>query len=182
MRATALARRYAQALIGIGREEHSYERFGTDLRNLLSVFKGSPELYGFLLNPMYKLEQRTALTDELSENVGVSKPVKRFLGILVESRKIRLLEGICLAYFKMEDELAGRLKVAVEAPVELDPALRDAIKKKLEEETKKEVILSFEKNGALIGGLVLKIGNTVLDGSFRAQLERVKEKLLEKTL
>lgn len=182
MRATALARRYAQALISIGREEDSCERFGTDLRNLLSIFKGNPELYRFLLNPMYKLEQRTGLTDEISENLGVSKPVKRFLSILVESRKIKLLEGICLTYFKMEDELAGRLKVVVEAPVELDPALRDVIKKKLEEETKKEVVLSFEKNEALIGGLVLKIGNTVLDGSFRAQLERVEEKLLERTL
>ncbi len=182
MRATALARRYARALIKIGQEEASYEKFGRDLRNFLAVFKGNPELYRVLLNPMYKLEERTGLTEKLSENLGVTDAVKRFMGLLVESRKIRLLEGICIAYFKMEDELAGRLKVTVETPVVLDPALRDAIKKKLREETKREVVLSFEKNEALIGGVVLKIGNTILDGSLRGQLERVKEKMLERAV
>jgi F-type H+-transporting ATPase subunit delta len=179
MRTTALARRYASALVKIGQEDASYERIGKDLRSLLSVFKGNPELYKVLLNPMYKLEQRRLLTEKISGNLGVSKVVERFMDILVTSRKIGLLEGICLAYFKMEDELAGRLRGTVEAPVELDETLRGAIKRRIEEETKKEVILSFEKNPELIGGVVLRIGNTVVDGSLKAQLERVTEKILE---
>jgi F-type H+-transporting ATPase subunit delta len=179
MRPTALARRYAHALIKIGLEEASYKRLGGNLRDILSIFKGSPELYKALLNPMYKLEERKLLTEKISENLGVSETAKRFLGLLVTSRKIGLLEGICLAYFKMEDELAGRLRGSVQAPVELDETLRDSLKKRLEEETKKEVILSFEKNPDLIGGVVVKIGNTVVDGSLKAQLERVTEKILE---
>jgi F-type H+-transporting ATPase subunit delta len=79
----------------------------------------------------------------------------------------------------MEDELAGRLRVTIEAPAELDKKLMDELKKKLEDETKKEVILAFEKKEALIGGLVLKVGNTVLDGSLRAQLDRAKETILK---
>jgi F-type H+-transporting ATPase subunit delta len=179
MRTTTLARRYAHALIKIGREENTYERFGTDLRKLLPVFKGNPELYKVLLNPMYKLEERKTLTEKISENLGLSEPVKRFFILLVESRKIGLLESICLAYFRMEDELSGRLRVTMEAPTEPDKTLSESIKKRLEDETKKEVMLSFEKNPHLIGGMVLKIGNTILDGSLKAQLQRVTEKMLE---
>jgi F-type H+-transporting ATPase subunit delta len=182
MRKTALARRYARALISVGREEDAYERFGNDLSGLVGVFKSNPELYKVLLNPMYKLEARKGLTDNITTKLGAAEEVKRFLAILVESRNVTLLEEISEAYSGMEDELSGRLRVTVEAPEEVDKGLAGAIKKRLEDETKKEVILSFVKNPELIGGVVLKIGNTVVDGSLRAQLERVSEKILQGVL
>jgi F-type H+-transporting ATPase subunit delta len=182
MKKTALARRYALALIKIGREDASYERYGKDLRGLLAVFTGSPELYKVLLNPMHELEERKSLAAEVGAKLGVSEYVARFLGLLVESRKIAILEEICTAYFKMEDELAGRLRVTVEAPVEPGEDAKEAIRKKLEGDTGKEVILGFEKNPDLIGGMVIKVGNNVIDGSLRAQLAGVGEKMLRGAL
>lgn len=175
MKNTALARRYATALIKIGTEDKSFERIGKDLRSLIHAFTGSPEIYKVLLNPMYKQEQRMALAGKVSEKIGASDDVARFLAILVEGRKVRLLPDICDAYFAMEDDLAGRLRVTVESPVALDKKLMGELTKKLHEETKKEIILTFVKKEDLIGGLVLKVGNTVLDGSLRAQLGRVSE-------
>jgi len=75
----------------------------------------------------------------------------------------------------MEDDLSGRIKVNVETTVELNEGRIAEIRKRLQEITKEEVILSVEKNPALIGGLVFRIGNTILDGSIKRQLERLKE-------
>jgi F-type H+-transporting ATPase subunit delta len=179
MRKTALARRYAKALIEIGREEGAFGRFGTELRSALAVFKGSPELAKVLMNPMYKVEERLGLMSALADKLGTSEPVKRFLAILVETRNVAIFDEICDAYFRMEDELSGRVRVTVATAADPDQAMLDDVKKKLKDETGKEIILSHEKDASLIGGIVIKIGNLLLDGSLRAQLSRMREKTLE---
>ncbi|MCK4738451.1 MAG: ATP synthase F1 subunit delta [Deltaproteobacteria bacterium] len=178
MKSGALARRYAQALLEIGKEESSAEKFGTELRGLLSVFSANPILYKVLLNPMYGLDERLSLSGEVAKAVGVSERVEKFLDLLVETRNIRLLDAICASYAKGEDLIAGRVRATVIAPEELDATLLGDIKDRLCKETGKEVIVSFVKDATLIGGVVIKIGNTVLDGSIKGQLKKMKTKLL----
>ncbi|MEE9614176.1 MAG: ATP synthase F1 subunit delta [Thermodesulfobacteriota bacterium] len=179
MSKTAVARRYARALIEVGTEGKADEKFGDELKELVAVFSESPVLYRVLLNPMYKLEERVDMAGEVADRIKVSGEVKRFLAILVEGRKVKLIEEISKAYARMEDELTGRLRVTVESPFEMDKAARSAVAERLKAETKKEVILTCEKNPTLIGGLVVRVGNTIMDGSLRTQLERVKQKMLE---
>ncbi len=179
MRKTAVARRYAKALIEVGRERKAHERFGKELRDILAVFRGAPELMKVLLNPMYRIEERKSVLGKVLENLGTSTEVRRFMDILVETRNIRLIDIICSAYSKMEDELSGRLRAVVEAPFEPGAGLLEEITKRLSEATDKEVIVSVTRRPELIGGLVIKMENTILDGSVRAQLERMEEKLIE---
>jgi F-type H+-transporting ATPase subunit delta len=101
------------------------------------------------------------------------------MAILVETRNIRFLEEVVEAYSRLEDGLAGRLRATVEAPIELDPALVDEIRSKLKGLTGKEVILTYRHNPSLLGGLVLRIDNTILDGSLKTQLELMREKIIE---
>lgn len=176
---TSVARRFAKALIEIGIEEKAYEQFGKELRTALAVFSGNPELYKVLLNPMYKIEERKALMEKVSASIGLSQYLKKFFIILVETRKIRFLDRIVEAYSRLEDELAGRLRASVEAPMELPAALTDEIKARLGGITGKEIILTSRLNPELLGGLVLRIDNTILDGSLKTQLELMKEKILE---
>ncbi len=179
MSAKVVSRRYAQALIDIGGEEKAIDKFGESLRDLVATFAGNGELYKTLLNPMYDLSERKSLADAIAKKIGAADSMKKFIELLVETRKIRLLDDIAEAYFHLEDELAGRLRATVTSPTDIDKKLKDVIKKRLEDETKKEVILSFETSPELIGGLVLRVGNTILDGSIKTQLEKIKEKTLE---
>lgn len=178
MRRTTIIRRYARALIEIGEEGNRYKAIGRELRDLLGVFSGSPELYNILLNPMYKLEERKGLVEGICENLGVSLEVKKFLSLLVETRDIRLYQGICEAYFRLEDELEGRITARVEAPVELDKGLVTGVKERLQTLTGKDIVLKVDKNPALIGGLVVRVGNVILDGSIKTQLEKIKDRLV----
>ena len=174
----ALAKRYAKALIEIARDENAYDQYGRELRSALGVFTGSPELTKFLLNPMYKLDERIALMDKVSESIALSPYVVKFFRVLVQTRKISILPEIVDAYSWLEDEYTGRLRVFVESPVDLDPSVFDDIKNKVAATIGKNIVICYEKKPELLGGLVLRIENTVFDGSLKTQLQLVKEKIL----
>ncbi|MBI5643034.1 MAG: ATP synthase F1 subunit delta [Deltaproteobacteria bacterium] len=176
---SSAARRFAKALVEIAREEKALDNYGKELRTTLALFKGNPNLYKVLLNPMHKIEERAALITGIAESLKLSPFVARFLNILVVTRNIKLLELIAESYSRFEDDISGRLRANVEAPNDLEPALLEDIKKKIGSAAGKEVIISFRNNPALIGGLVIRIDNTILDGSLKTQLELMKEKILE---
>jgi len=176
---TSAARRFAKALIDMGKEDNSCEMLGRGLRAALEVFQGSPELYKVLQNPMYSREERRGLMDKVSEAAGLEERIAKFLGILVQTRSIGLLADIVSVYIGYEDEVVGRIRATVESPEELpEPVLTD-IKEKLEALSGKEVILSRTKNRALLGGMVINMGNTVIDASLKRQIEAMRDKVLE---
>lgn len=179
MKKGTVAKRCAKSFIELGQEAKRYKEIGNDLRDISAVFAGNPELRRFAINPMHKLEDRHGLIGKVADAVGVSDVVKQFLAILTETGGIGIIEEICAAYSKMEDELAGRIKVKIESAVDLNEDRINEIKRKLNEAIKKEIILTVEKNPALIGGLVFRIGNTILDGSIKTQLERVRERIAQ---
>jgi len=154
------------------------ERFGADLGNLAAVFRANKMLAGTLLNPMYRLEDRMDLMNKVSGALEVSAAVMKFMDILVEIRQIRLIEEIESAYAKLDDELAGRVRATIEAPTELSAGTLSEIKSRLAEITGKDVVLNFTTDPSLIGGLVIKMDNTVIDGSIRTQLEVMKAKMM----
>ena len=182
MRKGAAARRYALALIDIGKTTKAFEQYGKELSAIAFAFKEAPALYKALLNPMYKIEERRSLATEVAVKSGAGEVIQKFMAVLVDTRGVKLIEDIAVAYSRMEDEIAGRVRATVESPVELDNASLESIKQKLKNETKKDVVLSFKKNTELLGGLVIKVGNKTLDGSLKSQLTKFKEKLLEGAL
>lgn len=162
----------------VGIAEHSTERFGKDLLALIAVFRNNSGLAGILLNPMHDLQARQDLMREISRAAEVSTVTEKFMNFLVTSRHIRLLEEIESSYAKLDDELSGRLRAAIEAPAELSEGQKADIKTKLAAITGKDVVLDFKSDPALIGGLVIKLENTVIDGSIKTQLELLRTKMM----
>lgn len=179
MAISTLSRRYARALLEIGVEEKTFEAFGTELRDIYAVSLSNPELVHALSNPMFKIDDRKALATEVLDKLGASVMVKRFVGVLIENSKIGLLDDICVAYFSLEDDLKGRLRVQVETPGKATDEFISSLKERLGAETGKEVIVSHAENPELLGGFVVRIGNVMLDASLKVQLEHIKEKIVE---
>jgi len=177
MKNTAIARKLAKSLMDVGRPEGKAEKFGADLKNIAAVFRANNRLAGALLNPMYRLEDRVALMDKVSTALEVSPAVEKFMDILIEIRQIRHVREIESAYGKLDDELAGRLRATIEAPEELSAEVLSEIKARLAEITGKDVVLSSITDPSLIGGLIIKMGNTVIDGSLKTQLELIKTRM-----
>lgn len=179
MKNTGAAKKYAKALIEVATENDTVVKYGTELRSIVEAFDVSEELGKVLLNPMYTLEERQAVGDGLCEKLGTSDALKNFLRMLVERRGVRMFPDISSAYARKEDILAGRVRAEVQAPTDLSPATIAEVEAKLRAETGKEVILTFKKVPELIGGFVVRMDNLILDGSIKAQLVSMKEKLLE---
>lgn len=179
MNKSGSAKRYAKALIDVAAEDKAIVQYGKELRSIVEALGVSEELGKVLLNPMYTLEERHAVGDGLCDKLGTSKALKNFLRILVERRGVNMFSDIGRAYSRFEDDIAGRVRAEVQAPTELAETTLEGVKSKLKEETGKEVILTFKKVPELIGGFVVRMDNLILDGSVKAQLESMKEKLLE---
>ena len=179
MAISTLSKRYARALLEIGVEEKSYEAFGTELRDLYAISQSNPELAHALANPMFKIEERKALAEEVLSKLGALDMVKRFVGVLIDNAQITNLDDICEAYFALEDELKGRVRVTVETPGKATEGFISDLKERLGAETGKEIIVSQGENPDLLGGFVVKIGNVLLDASLKVQLEHIKEKIVE---
>ncbi len=178
MKHTAITKKLARALMDVAKQGEEARAFGEDLQRTAAVFRENYELAGALLNPMNRLEERLALMKDVARALEVSPAVEKFLGILVETRHIGLIDEIEAAYARLDDERTGRLRATIEAPQELSEGLLAEIKAKLSEITGKVVVLKFTQDPSLIGGLVIKMDNTVIDGSIRTQLEILKTRMM----
>ncbi|TAN60856.1 ATP synthase F1 subunit delta [bacterium] len=179
MKGAAVAKRFAKALFEIGVEEHTEERYANELRDAVAVFKGNPELYRLFLNPMYKITEREALIGSIGSALAFSPNVLKFFKILIQTRNIKFLEEILAAYRRFEDEAAGRVRAVVESPSDITPALVEELRGKLKAIVNKDVVIAHKKNPDMIGGLVVRMGNTVMDSSLKTQLEAMKKKIVE---
>ncbi len=173
------AHRYAKVLLDISKAAGIDEKAGDSLKELSSAFKSNESLYKTLLNPMYPLENRLNIVTEITKKIKADKSVTNLLSTLVENRKVRLIEHISDAYQSLLDINAGRLNVTVESATKLPDDAKKSITEKLKKETGKEIILTDSVNKDLIGGLVIRVGNTILDGSLKTQLKNINERLLE---
>jgi len=174
----SVARRYARALFQIGVDNGTYEALGQELSDLAELFSGSPALRPALENPVFKPSEKAAILAKILPRVTPSETVRRFALLLLERGRIRALPAIARAYRELGDRHAGRVRAMVTSAQPLSAADLDRVRRSLEARTQKKVMLESQVDPSLIGGLVARVGDLVLDGSVRTQLATLREKLL----
>lgn len=179
MRAGALkvAKRYAEALIGLAREQGPdyVGIYARELKGVAGLLKGHDELRRFLLNPAFEPEERQGVLREVVRPIGLSRDVINFMNLLIDKNRLSSFYDIVQVYGELADEEQQVVRARVVTARELSPAQVDAIRARLSEMTGKGVVADAEVDPALIGGVVVKIGSLVLDGSVRRALEELGE-------
>ncbi|RLB04584.1 MAG: F0F1 ATP synthase subunit delta [Deltaproteobacteria bacterium] len=170
-----IARRYAKALMNIGRQDGNYERYWEELKAFASLFQEKEGLWEVLINPAIGIPKRKAIITELGERLGLSPIVINFLHILVDKNRMRYLSDIISIYQQLVDEAAGRARVLLVTAYDLSKDKLQQLSQGLEGLVGKNVVMEVEKDPSLIGGVVAKIGGMVYDGSVKTQLERFRE-------
>jgi len=175
----SLARRYAKALIALGAEENKVERIADDLHNFNEILGlGGGELRKALENPGVTVSVRRAVLEEVFKKVDLHPHVANFIRLLVDKNRFTAFSAIARSYGEMADERAGRVRATVTTARDLSPELTEEVKAALTASTGKTVVVSFETDPGLIGGIVAEIGDTVIDASVRARLEQMRQALL----
>jgi F-type H+-transporting ATPase subunit delta len=174
----SVARRYAKALLEIGVKQQTYDALGKELERVADTFGRSPELKQTLENPIFPLEKRKLVLDELARRLALSKIVRNFVLLLLDKGRIGSLPDVARVYHTLVDEHANRVRATVTSARPLDPTLEKRLKTALEQQSGKTVILEKKEDPAILGGVITQLGDLVYDGSVRTQLENMREQLL----
>jgi F-type H+-transporting ATPase subunit delta len=174
----SVARRYARALFGIGLDAGKFEALGDELGELATLWNESDELRQALENPVFKPTEKRAVLQTILPKIAPTPEVQRFVLLLLERRRIMLLPAIARAYRDLTDAHVGRVRAEVTSAQELSPATLDRVRRSLEQRTGKKVIIKSTVDPELIGGVVARVGDLVLDGSVRTQLEDLRARLV----
>jgi F-type H+-transporting ATPase subunit delta len=174
---SSVARRYARALLSLGLEEGRFEQYGDELEAVLQAMRGSRELGSLIANPGYTQPQRQAAVDVAVGALKLSPVTVNFLRLLVDRQRGADLPAIARAYRALVDQQAGRLRATVTAARPLSDGELERLREVIGQMTGRSIVLESKTDPALIGGVVTQVGATLLDGSLRTQLERMREDL-----
>jgi len=173
-----IARRYAKALIEIGKENNRVEEFKTELKNFSDLLKKFPEFQNALLSPLYSAEDLKKIILGVAEKINLSGTIKNFLCLLVDKRRIQYFSAILELYEDLTYQISGYVKARVITAQPLSTEDFGSIKKSLEDITQKKVLLSGVVEPQIIGGVITEVGDKIFDGSVRNQLQRIGETLI----
>ena len=177
MKNLTIARRYAKALLIIGKEDGQAETYGKELDGFTKMMSEKKELAQAIVNPIYGASGRKKVLETVVGKVGVSKVVASFLLLLFDKGRIDFLSDINSFYQKLADELKGVLRASLVSASALSSETVEKIRTTLSKRTGKDIILQVEQDPGLIGGIVSRIGDLVLDGSIKSQLLSMRESL-----
>ena len=177
MKNMAIARRYAKALLLIGEEDGKAETYREELAGFAALLEKEPTLEQAIVNPLYDGEGRRRVLETVIGRLDLGQVTKSFLMPLFDKGRISFLPYINEFYQKLADELKGIARASLVSATELPDKTIEKIREALSKKTGKEVILDVEQDPALIGGIVTRIGDLILDGSIRTQLVTMRESL-----
>ena len=171
-----VARRYAKALYEEAVHTSKTDVVDEDMRLIRRSLDDSRELGNFFASPLISREKKESVVRELFEG-RVDRLTLTFLTLLVKKQREDLLPSIVSAYVSMRDEQLNVAEARVRTAEPLDEAAEKKLATALGAMTGKTVRLKVVEDKSLIGGVVIRIGDTVYDGSVQHQLERLRERM-----
>jgi F-type H+-transporting ATPase subunit delta len=171
------ARVYAEALFEVAREKGKLDSIGAGLGQFADAVAEDRDLQVFLFSPHFSSAEKI---EGLGKAIGGADPeLVNFLGLLIEkgrSTEIFRIRDRFDQLWKQEDKL---LDVTVTSAVELDPAVVEKVGSEVERQTGQKVELASRVDDEILGGIVLQVGNMVLDASIRSRLEKLRKSVAQ---
>ncbi len=177
MREVSIARNYAEALLALARKANDTAGFGTLVSALGDAVEQDRTLRHFLEAPRVSAKEKNAV---LGKALGphAAPNFVRFVQKLVTNRRQMLLPMIAIEYHNLLDEAEGRVHARVTVSRSLDAAGTASLTAQLTRALKKLVVPHVTVDDRILGGVIVRVGDTVMDGSVKRKLERLREQLV----
>lgn len=173
--ATTVARPYAEAIFALARESGRLGEWSDTLQFLAAAMR-EPELIAFVTDPKLTPAQRA----ELMLAVGGARldaEAKNLIRVLVENDRLVVLPEIAVLFETRRREAEGQTKVIVTSALPLDAAVLEQLAAALKAKLGQQVEITTEEDPSLIGGVRIRAGDTVIDGSVRGRLHQLANEL-----
>lgn len=177
MRDPTIARNYAEALFALGERHDEVARYTDLLDALVFAIETEPTIRVTIESPQVPRHTKVMVLERALDQYAPERFV-RFLAAVVKRGRQYLLPMIHEQLRELVDDKMGRLRAGVTLAREPDEALREVVRRKLGEVTGKEVIPQFRTDPAILGGLILRMRDRIIDGSLRRRMLRLKRQLL----
>jgi len=181
VRESTIARSYAEALFALGERHGQLEQFGSALDLVAASIEREPKLRLFLDTPKVEPAEKKRVLKEALEG-RIPPLVLNFLMVVLDKRRQRIIPQISDEYRALLDEHFGRVHAEVTLAREPDEAMEREIAQELSDKLGKTVIPRVHVDPGILGGIVVRYGDRILDGSLRRRLVTLRRRLLDAKL
>lgn len=173
-----IANRYAQGLFNLAKEKSLVEEILNNCEAILEIYEKNLSLQAFLENPKVSKEQKQQVF-ETSIKESVNHFTFDFIMLMIDKGRISQLKSSLKQFVTLTNIAKGLLDVQVTSASELTLEQKESLKAQLEKATGKTIEIENIVDPQIIGGLIIKVGNNVIDGSLRNQVNKIRESLLK---
>ena len=175
---TLIADRYSDALVEIAKDgKLTYAKISTDLGLIKETLSQSKDLDEFLTNPLVSIENKKEIIDKVFLN-EINVLILNFLKVLVDKNRFFVFGEVLDSYNKSLDNINNISRVSVTSAVKMTEESKNRLKDKLETRLKKNVILDLNLDSSIIAGLIIKIGDNIVDMSLKHKLEDLSKNII----
>lgn len=176
MRDSTIARNYAETLLSLARKAGDLPGWGSMIESVAQAMRSDVTLRRFLETPRVDATTKKAVLSKAFQD-RMPRLLVRYLQVLVDNRRQMLIPEIALQYRTLVDESESRLHARVTVARETSEGTVAAMAKELTRAFQKEVVPHVTVDPAILGGAVVRVGDTVIDGSVRRRLHLLKQRL-----
>jgi F-type H+-transporting ATPase subunit delta len=178
MQETTVARNYAGALFELAQADAALERYVEQLGRIADLVESEKDFRLFLETPRIEPSAKKDAIREVFEG-RIPDRLLRFLFVVIDKRRARILPEIADEFAGMVNEHFGRLKVDITTASEPDKALKADLKQRLGRLLDREILPRYRVNPRIIGGVIVRVGDRIMDGSIRHRLQLLRRSLLK---
>jgi ATP synthase F1 delta subunit len=171
------ARVYAEALFEVAREKGKLDAIRDELGQFADALDGDRELQVFFFSPYFSSAEKAAGLQRAVS--GADQELLNFLELLIEKGRMPEVFRVRRRLDELWKKENRRIDVTVTSAVELDRAVVEKVGEEIERQTGQKVELASRVDGEILGGIVLQVGNMVLDASIRARLEKLRKSVAQ---
>jgi F-type H+-transporting ATPase subunit delta len=169
-----IARRYAEALFELADEARALDATAQDLGKLQTMLAESADLRALVASPVIGRDAQAEALVALARQTGLSETVQKFLGTLARNRRAFALQAVISAFLAELARRRGEMAVEVTAAQPLSTQQQDALQAVLAKRFGAKISITPDVDPSLIGGLVVRVGSTLIDGSVRSRLAELE--------
>ena len=171
----SVAATYAEALYEAAEAQSAVDQVRTELDEFAAAMAPGTELRDALLSPEFETTAKRAVVGDLME--GAHPVSTGFVQVLIDRGRLAEIDDVLAAYGRRVDAAEGRVVVTAVTAIPLTPELREQIREKVRAQTGRDAELEETVDPSIIGGLVLRVGDVVVDASLRTRLEEMRRSL-----
>ncbi len=171
-----IANRYAEALFQLSEEENITKEIYNELHNVVDILKENKDLDNVLKSPLIAKSEKVGLIEALFNN-KINNNLKNFLKILVEKGRISSLNSIELTFKQLLNDKNNIIEGTVISAIPLTSEKIKELEEKLSKKYNKNVTLENKVDETILGGVLVRLGNTQIDGSVKTRLDNIKDQL-----